>query len=138
MRENDDVYVSDLTPTRYQGVVEPHDLILDLGETAGRPGSFLFLRGWIYPTDASINVALSQQTTLKVSAPSLEVRDASGRWKTAIANLSFPSGKDKTVIVDLGRHLPDEGSTRAHSHDHADLLGPGVRRAGSRERPGED
>ena len=106
LRENDDVYVSDMTPTRYQGVVEPHDLILDLGETAGRPGSFLFLRGWIYPTDASINVALSQQTTLEVSAPSLEVRDASGRWKTAIANLSFPSGKDKTVIVDLAGLFP--------------------------------
>ena len=106
LRENDDVYVSDMTPTRYQGVVEPHDLILDLGETAGRPGSFLFLRGWIYPTDASINIALSQQTTLNVSAPSLEVRDASGRWKTAIANLSFPSGKDKMVIVDLAGVFP--------------------------------
>ena len=106
LRENDDVYVSDMTPTRYQGVVEPHDLIMDLGETAARPGSFLFLRGWIYPTDASINVALSQQTTLQVSAPSLEVRDVNGRWKMAIANLSFPSGKDKTVIVDLAGLFP--------------------------------
>ena len=37
LRENDDVYVSNLTPTRYQGVVEPHDLVLDLGESAGQP-----------------------------------------------------------------------------------------------------
>src|SRR3981081_3026876 len=82
LRENDDVYASNFTPTRYQGVVEPHALVLDLGDAAGQPGSFLFLRGWIYPTDASINVALGQQSTIEVASPSLEVRDGSGRWHT--------------------------------------------------------
>ena len=101
LRKNDDVYVSNFTPTRYQGVVEPHDLLLDLGDAAGRPGSFLFLRGWIYPTDASINVALGQQSAIKLASPSLEVRDASGRWHTAIPNIGFPSGKSKTIAVDL-------------------------------------
>jgi hypothetical protein len=38
--------------------------------------------------------------------PSLEVRDANGAWKTANPNLSFPSGKDKTLIVDLARIFP--------------------------------
>jgi len=106
LRESDDVYVSNFTPTKYQGVVESHDLILDLGEAAGRPQSFLFLRGWIYPTDASINVALGQQSAIKVAAPSLEVRDASGHWRTAIANIGFPSGKDKTMVVDLAGKFP--------------------------------
>jgi hypothetical protein len=106
LRASDDVYVSNLTPTQYQGVVEPHDLVLDLGDVAGRPGTFLFLRGWIYPTDASINVALSQQSAIKVASPSLEVRDANGRWRTAIANIGFPSGKDKTIIVDLAGKFP--------------------------------
>jgi hypothetical protein len=106
LREADDVYVSNLTPTKYQGVVDSHDLILDLGEAAGGPRSFLFLRGWIYPTDASINVALSQQSSIKLASPSLEVRDAQGRWRTAIANLSFPSGKDKTIVVDLAGKFP--------------------------------
>ena len=106
LRERDDVYVSNLTPDRYQGLVEPHDVVLDLGEDAGRPGTFLFLRGWIYPTDASINVALSQQSDLKVMMPSLEVRDARGRWTTAIANIGFPSGKDKTIVVDLAGKFP--------------------------------
>ena len=101
LRESDDVYVSNLTPMHYQGVVEPHDLILDLGDVAGRPGTFLFLRGWIYPTDASINVALGQQSAIKLTSPSLEVRDAKGGWHTAIANIGFPSGKDKTIVVDL-------------------------------------
>src|SRR5258707_61961 len=106
LRASDDVFVSNLTPTRYQGVVEPHDLVLDLGDEAGLPGSRLFLLGWIYPTDASINVALSQQKDVKVSAPSLEVRDTQGRWTTAYANLSFPSGKDKTMVIDLAGKFP--------------------------------
>jgi Flp pilus assembly protein TadD len=106
LREVDDVYVSNLTPTKYQGVVESHDLILDLGDSAGGPDTYLFLRGWIYPTDASINVALGQQSSIKLASPSLEVRDAKGRWRTAIANLSFPSGKDKTIVVDLGGKFP--------------------------------
>ncbi|MDP9201144.1 MAG: CRTAC1 family protein, partial [Gemmatimonadota bacterium] len=106
LRESDDVYVSNLTPVQYQGVVKPHDLILDLGDAAGRPGTFLFLRGWIYPTDASINIALGQQSAIKVASPSLEVRDAKDRWRTAIANIGFPSGKDKTMIVDLAGRFP--------------------------------
>jgi Flp pilus assembly protein TadD len=111
LRETDDVYVSNLTPTRYQGVVEPHDLVMDLGDDAGRPGSYLFLRGWIYPTDASINVALSQQSALKLAPPSLEVRDARGEWKTVVASLGFPSGKNKTMVIDLAGRFP----TRDHT-----------------------
>jgi hypothetical protein len=64
------------------------------------------LRGWIYPTDASINLALSQQPRLTVQMPSLEVRDARGRWTTAIANIGFPSGKNKTIAVDLAGKFP--------------------------------
>jgi hypothetical protein len=106
LRARDDQYVSNLTPVQYQGLVEPHDLIMDLGDNAGDPGTFLFLRGWIFPTDASINVAVSQQSALKVMMPSLEVRDARGRWTTAMANIGFPSGKNKTVVVDLAGTFP--------------------------------
>ncbi|HKC81556.1 MAG TPA: hypothetical protein VKB91_10200, partial [Gemmatimonadaceae bacterium] len=106
LRESDDIYVSNFTSTRYQGVVEPHEVIMDLGRAAGSPNAFLFLRGWIYPTDASINVALGQQSTIKVASPSLEVRDAGGRWRIAIPNLGFPSGKDKTMVIDLAGKFP--------------------------------
>ena len=106
LRESDDVFVSNLTPTQYQGVVQPHDLIMDLGATAGQPDTYLFLRGWIYPTDASINVALAQQHAIKLSAPSIEVRDASGQWRTAIADIGFPSGKNKTMVIDLAGRFP--------------------------------
>ena len=106
LRESDDVYVSNFTPTKYQGVVQPHDLVLDFGNAAGGPGTYLFLRGWIYPTDASINVALGQQSAIKPASPSLEVRDAEGRWRTAVADIGFPSGKNKTIVVDLAGKFP--------------------------------
>jgi hypothetical protein len=105
LREADDVFVSNLTPMQYQGVVEPHHVILDLGPEAGRPGTYLFLRGWIYPTDASINVALSQQSAIALAPPSLEVRDANGNWRS-VAGIGFPSGKDKTIVVDLSGKFP--------------------------------
>jgi hypothetical protein len=106
LRDKDDVYVTNLTPLQYQGLVEPHDLIMDLGPDAGRDSTLLFLQGWIYPTDASINVALSQQSNVKPMMPSLEVRDARGQWTTAIGSIGFPSGKDKTIVVDLSRKFP--------------------------------
>ena len=108
LRARDDVYVSDLTPLAYQGLVEPHDLVLDLGADAGQRGTFLFLRGWIYPTDASINVALAQRSDLAAMPPTLEVRDARGRWTTAVPSLGFPSGKDKTIVIDLADIFPTD------------------------------
>ena len=105
LRARDDVYVSNLVALQYQGLVESHDLVMDLGDEAGRAGTHLFLRGWIYPTDASINVALSQQSRLKPVMPVLEVRDAGGVWRPA-ADIGFPSGKDKTIVVDLAGKFP--------------------------------
>jgi tetratricopeptide (TPR) repeat protein len=105
LREKDDRYISNLVPTQYQGVVEPHELVLDLGPGAGGAGSALYLRGWIYPTDASINVAISQQNRLNVALPTLEVRNARGEWQIA-STIGFPSGKDKTIVVDLAGVFP--------------------------------
>ena len=106
LRTSDSVYVSNFTSTKYQGVVNSHDLILDLGSNAGAADTYLFLRGWIYPTDASINIALSQQEAIKLASPSLEVRDARGEWRMVKPNLGFPSGKDKTMIIGLAGKFP--------------------------------
>lgn len=99
--EKDDVYVSDFVPTRFQGVTELHDLILDLGHVAPTDSVLLFLNGWIFPTDASINVAMGQSDEFESVSPYLQVIDGSGHWRTVIDNISFPMGKDKNVVVDL-------------------------------------
>jgi len=106
IREQDDVYVSNLGPGRYQGVVELHDLILDLGDFPGSDPVTLYLNGWIFPTDASINVAMSQSRSDSVISPYLEVIGAGGEWTRAIDDLGFPAGKRKTVIADLTGKFP--------------------------------
>ena len=109
LRDHDFRYVSGFTPAAYQGLTEPHALILDLDAAAGAPGTLLMLRGWIFPSDASINVALSQQQNVRAELPMLEVRDAQGRW-TSRGSVGFPAGKDKTMVIDLAGIFP----TRDH------------------------
>jgi tetratricopeptide (TPR) repeat protein len=101
IRAQDDLYVSNLTPTRYQGITEIHDLILDLGELSRFDRITLYMEGWIFPTDASINFAISQSSHIKIIPPYLQVKDLKGHWQTVIENLSFPNGKNKMVITDL-------------------------------------
>jgi hypothetical protein len=101
-------YVSNLTPAEYQGITEPHDLVLDLGDLARVDSLFLFLQGWIFPTDASINVNMSQSSAVKAVPPLLQVIDKKGNWQTAIENLGFPKGKNKTVVADLSGKFRSE------------------------------
>jgi hypothetical protein len=99
--EKDNNYLADFKPDKYQGVTEMHDLILDPGKIGKSGNLLLLLNGWIFPTDASINVALSQSSDLKVVRPFVQVINKKGEWETVIENLGFPMGKDKTVITDL-------------------------------------
>lgn len=94
-------YVSNFQRKKYQGITEMKDLILDPGEISDTDNLYLFLNGWIFPTDASINVAISQSNAIQLKHPSLEVINGDGKWEEVIANIGFPSGKNKTVIVDL-------------------------------------
>jgi len=99
--EKDDKYLSTFNRDQYQGVTETHHLILDLGNVENLQNLHLFLNGWIFPTDASINVALSQNDHLASIPPRLQVMDEHGKWVTVIENIGFPMGKDKTVVIDL-------------------------------------
>ncbi len=113
LRAKDDAYVGGFVPGPYQGVTEPHDLVLDLGPLTNAREVTLFLEGWLFPTDASINAAIAQGKVVKIEWPSLAVRDAAGHWRTVIENLSFPAGKDKTMIVDLtGKFLTADHHVR--------------------------
>ncbi len=96
----DDRYIGGFIPGKYQGVTEMHELILDAGYVQ-TDNLYLFLNGWIFPTDASINVAISQSQAVNVSMPVIQVIGTNGEWKSVKANPGFPMGKDKTVIVDL-------------------------------------
>src|SRR5256884_237502 len=101
LRAQDDVYAANLRPARYQGLTELHDLVLDFGSLTGMDSVFLFLTGWIYPTDASINFALAQSPALQVVPLQVQVKDPAGQWRTVIPDLGFPARKNKTNIADL-------------------------------------
>lgn len=101
IQERDYKYIDQLTPGKYQGITEMHDLILDPGEAGEIDDLQLFLHGWIFPTDASINMALSHSNEITVQPPMIQVVNSQGKWESIQSNISFPMGKDKTVIVDL-------------------------------------
>ncbi len=108
LAERDFDYVTSFRPGRFQGIAEPHELILDLGPEAASGDVTLFLTGWIFPTDASINVAMGQSDALAPHFPELDVMGPGGEWQPAIPGLSFPSGKDKTVVADLRGLFPTD------------------------------
>ena len=106
-------YAVEHAPGPYQGVVEPHAIVLDLGDAPNDAPVTLFLSGWIFPTDTSINVALFQNLGINPSFPSVSVKDETGEWKTVIDMIGLPAGKNKTITVDLtGKFLSNDRHVR--------------------------
>ena len=96
-------YISNFERSKYQGVTELKDLIIDLGKGIATDDLHLFLNGWIFPSDASINVAISQSGENGPVPPYLQVVNETGQWVTVIENLGFPLGKNKTMVTDLSK-----------------------------------
>ncbi len=113
LRAFDYHYAVEHAPGPYQGVVEPHAIVLDLGDIPNDTPVTLFLSGWIFPTDTSINVALFQNPEISPRFPSVAVKDANGEWETVINMIGLPAGKNKTITVDLtGKFLSDDRHVR--------------------------
>lgn len=107
-REVDARYVAGLELSRYQGLTRPHHVEIDLAEAGLDERSVLLATGWIYPTDSSINVAVAQGQSERPGSLRLEVPDGRGGWVVARADLGFPAGKHKTMVIDLeGLFGPD-------------------------------
>lgn len=95
-------YVDSLPLTSYQGVTEEHYIEVGLGdEVPGNGEQKLIASGWIYPTDTSVNIALSQGDHEPPHGIRVEVPDGNGGWRIAHENIGFPAGKNKTILVDL-------------------------------------
>ena len=94
-------YAIEHEPGAFQGVVDPHFIVLDLGDVPDDLELTLFLTGWIFPTDTSINLSLSQNPSINPGFPYLQVRDENGKWQTVINPIGIPAGKSKTICVDL-------------------------------------
>jgi hypothetical protein len=84
----------------YAGVAKEHALELDFGSAAPDNRAVLVLNGWVDWADGSTFLAASQGGG-GLEPPYLQVKDAQGRWKTVIEDVGMPSGKTKTIAVDL-------------------------------------
>jgi Flp pilus assembly protein TadD len=88
----------------FTGTAERHTLDLDFGgsERAAPGGqAVLILSGWVDWADGSTFLAASQAAAGGLLMPQLQVKDAAGRWRTVIEDMGIPSGKPKTIAVDL-------------------------------------
>jgi tetratricopeptide (TPR) repeat protein len=94
---------ADFAMTAIRGYAAPHALTLDPG--AGADRAALLLTGWTGYAFSADNVAAAQ-AGLALQPPVLDVRDASGAWRTVDANVGFPVGRPQTIVVELaGRWL---------------------------------
>ena len=82
------------------GVAEMHHLDLDFGRAASGNRAVLILQGWVDWADGSTFLS-SMQEHKDLTFPYLQVKDASGNWKTVVEDMGIPSGKPKTMAVDL-------------------------------------
>ena len=95
----DEVYADGYRPSPYQGVAAaPWTFTVDLG-AAPAAAVRLHLDGWIFPSDASLNLALAQRGDLELIAPRLEM-EVDGRWEVLTEQIGLPPGKTKTLVVD--------------------------------------
>jgi tetratricopeptide (TPR) repeat protein len=96
--ERDGNYLSTFRRGRYQGIAEEH--FVEIETAAIGRDAVLIANGWIYPTDSSINVAIAQ-AGIAPRGLSLEAQNGDGSWRVVAADLGFPAGKNKTLVIDL-------------------------------------
>ena len=102
LRNLDGNYLDTFGRGQYQGVTRDHYVEIDLGNDLPASGPlWLIARGWLHPSDSSINVAMSQGDRVHPQPLSLEIPNGHGGWTVARANLGFPAGRNKTCLIDL-------------------------------------
>jgi Tfp pilus assembly protein PilF len=102
VRDLDRKYLDTFGRGPYQGLARDHWVELELPESAPRTGSvYLLGTGWTHPTDATVNIAIGQNSIQQPRGLSIETPDSRGQWTTARKDLGFPAGKLKTVVLDL-------------------------------------
>jgi Tfp pilus assembly protein PilF len=102
VRDVDRQYLDNFGRGPYQGLTRDHWVELELPEDAPQTGPlYLLATGWVHPTDATVNIAIGQNSIAQPQGLSIETVDAHGKWSAAKSGLGFPAGKMKTVVLDL-------------------------------------
>jgi tetratricopeptide (TPR) repeat protein len=111
--QRDGRYPADFVRNRILGMADLHSLTLDLGNIPENAPVSLWLNGWVFWTDSNGALALESNRQLQMVSPYLQVRDQSGKWVTAVADMGLPSGTSRTMRVDLtGKFLSADHHVR--------------------------
>ena len=102
VRDEDRTYLDTFGRGPYQGLTRDHWVELELPPAAPVNGPlYLLASGWMHPTDATVNIAIGQNSIAPPDGLSIEVPDEHGTWTPARKGLGFPAGKMKTLVLDL-------------------------------------
>jgi Tfp pilus assembly protein PilF len=102
VRALDGKYLDNFGRGQYQGVTRDHWVELQLPADAPQNGPlYLIAHGWMHPSDATTNVALSQNKAPHPEGLSIQVPDQNGKWLTVKKALGFPAGRMKTIVLDI-------------------------------------
>ncbi|WP_397571252.1 FG-GAP-like repeat-containing protein [Schlesneria sp. T3-172] len=102
LQANDGVYFDHIQRGQYQGVATDHWVEIELGDDTPKEGPvWLVARGWMHPTDSSVNYAIEQGQHAKPQGLALEVPDDNGQWRVVRDQIGFPTGKNKTILLRL-------------------------------------
>ena len=118
--EADERYLDFFGRGDYQGITRDHFVEFVVSD-ADSPQQWLVARGWIRPTDSSINVAISQGNHAPPRGLRLEAHQPDGSWLTVHENLGFPSGKSKTILADLEPALAAGATGRFRMHTNLEI-----------------
>ena len=83
------------------GVAELHTLDFDFGPVADNNRAALVLNGWVDWADGSTFLGAAQNGKGGLIFPYIQVKNAAGQWQTVVEDMGIPSGKPKTLVVDL-------------------------------------
>ncbi len=105
IREVDYRYPHEFSRLDYTGFSENHGIELGLSSQDLQSKDLrLFLTGWFYYFDSSSLIAVSQQPEVQLLWPQVQVF-RQGKW-SFLKKIGIPSGKEKTVVVELGGEVP--------------------------------
>jgi hypothetical protein len=115
----DDVHASpfELEAEQYGGRAKPWwiELAFDRDAVARAKKLRLAMTGWLFWSDSSASIAAAG-AGLEFVPPTFQVPDGNGGWKDAGPPVGFPSGKSKTMVVDVTSILPrDDPRIRVRS-----------------------
>ena len=105
--EIDQVFASPskLREPQLRGLAEPHSVTFDFGDLPERHSPVLALTGWLRFGGGMANIAASSYAGFPFPFPTLEA-EVNGLWRRIDVEVGAPSGRAKTILVDLADKLP--------------------------------